>query len=616
MKKNLLKYVAVFAIIAIAILACQKENELQIETSVTTEVAQKTERVDTNQLTEILREYKGRSVEANFIGRIIGPEDQPISGAIVTLGGQQQTTDDNGIVTFINAVVNENFAYASASANGYSNGSRVMVPIYSPNNQNSFTIKLFSLENSQIIASTGGEVTIETALDRAAIIVFNNGFEDENGNPYTGNVSVSVNHLDPLSEDTANTMPGELYGIDQNYQEVTLGSYGMINVELRGNAGQKLQITNPARIMMPIHTNQMATAPSQVPMWSFNEDTGVWLEETVAYRNGDYYVSDVDHFSFWNCDAPFPVVNFNATVTDVNTGNPVAGLKVTISYSNFSRYATTNSNGNVSGKIPSGQVMTLTITDLCGTVLYSNTNFGPFNSATNITIPVTLLPTSTINVSGSVLNCSASPVTNGYVTYSSTSGQFFGTSLVTAGTHSYTAVSCSIPISIDLLGGDMSTGQTIAAITVIANPNAIANLNACAGTAAEYIRYSINGNPIQYEIQNPHGSLEPPNYVSLGSVSANGNGTLIIGNTTTLGTYPFDSNPFSTTLPSMAIKRLGDINGINPASSAGVVGAITFTITNFGPIGSYIDVSFTGNYIDLLGNASTITGDVHVLRDN
>ncbi|WP_298511657.1 hypothetical protein [uncultured Kordia sp.] len=616
MKKNLFKYLAMFGIIAIALLACQKENEPLSESSNATQVVQKAQYVNTDRIREALREFQGRRVRTNFIGRVIGRGDQPIAGATVTLGGQQQVTDDNGIVTFIGAVVYENFAYATATASGYTDGSRVMVPNYGDNNENTFTIKLFSLENAQTISSSGGEVSVRTELGREVIIAFDGGFVDENGNPYSGNVAVTVNHLDPLSEETANTMPGELYGLDRNYQEVALGSYGMVHVELRGSMGQKLQISNPATILMPIHPNQMASAPSQVPFWSFIKETGTWFEETVAYKDGAYYKAVVNHFSFWNCDAPFPVANFNATVVDAGTLVPVSGLTVTINYNSFSRYAITDNNGNVSGKIPTNQTMTLTITDHCGTVLYNDPNFGPFTGATSITIPVSLVSVSSINVSGTVLDCNGLPVTNGYVTYSSGGGQFFGTTLVTAGTHSYSAVSCSIPATINVEGADVGTGQVIASTTVIANPNATANLTACGGLAPEYIRYSINGNPVVYEIQSPWANIEQGMYLSMGTTSPIGGGTMLIGNATTLGTYPFDSNPFATGTPSMAIKRLGTSTGIDPVSSTGITGSIVFNITSIGGVGAYIDVSFSGTYIDQFGGTNTITGDAHILRDN
>jgi len=610
MKKSVTKYLALFAIIIATILACQKDNEPVLETSSSVEVKRST--VDSGQLEEKLREYRGRRVRANFVGRIINESNQPIAGAIVTLGGQQETTDANGIVTFINAIVYENFAYARVSAIGYTNGSRVMIPDLEENNQNSFTIKLFNLEASQIISSDGGEVTVRTDFDREAVVIFENGFMDEDGNPYTGNVSVNINYLNPLSEDTANTMPGELYGLDANFQEVALGSYGMVNVELRGSMGEKLQITNPAKIVMPIHPDQLATATNEVPMWSFNEDTGVWFEEAIAYRNGDYYEAEVNHFSFWNCDAPFPVVNFDATVIDASTSNPLAGVVVTITYNGFSRSATTDINGYVSGKIPSGQTMTLTITDLCGTVLYTDPAFGPFTSTTSITIPVTL-STAPINVSGTMVDCSSAPVTNGYVTYTSTAGQFFGTSLVTAGTHSYTSVSCSIPVNVDVNGIDNNSGQAVPSVTVTANPNAIANLVACGGLPTEYIRYSVNGGPLQYEILNPGAGIQAPNRSYLYASSPTGQ-TYIFGNAIALGTYPFDFST-STTSPALAMEVFGDVNGINPNATVGIPGAMQFTITNVGPVGTYIDIDFVGNYIDQSGTTRSVQGQAHIIRD-
>ncbi|MEM6720706.1 MAG: astroprincin family protein [Bacteroidota bacterium] len=623
MKNKLVQY-SLFVFVLVGVLfACEKENEPIVETTSNQQIAKSISDFDENLIRDILLENNGRFVEANFIGRIIDQEDQPIQGATVSLGGQQQTTDANGIVTFLAAGVQEHFAYASVSALGYTNGSRVMVPNIEASGQNAFTIKLFRIENTQIIPATGGEVVVENEGGSEAFIHFNEGFMDENGNPYTDDVFVSANYLNPLDEDTANTMPGDLYGMTSNYEEVALGSYGMINVELRGTSGQKLQITNTARISLPIHPNQMAASADQVPMWSFNEATGVWIEETVAQKEGDYYVADVNHFSFWNCDAPFSVVDFTATVIDQATGSPLAGVKVNITYANFTRFAWTNSNGQVSGKIPSGQTIGITITSHpCGTVLYSNPSFGPFTSATNITIPITIATQQAITVSGTVTNCANQPVTNGYVTYSSTNGQFGGVSLVTAGTHNYMSLSCVLPAIIDLEAGDMDTGQVMATTTVTANPTAITNLNICGGIATEYIRYSIDTAPTEYETLNPYAVVELPNFLSMGATRPSGFSTVINGNVTTLMTgIPFDANPFTTTTPSMVIKRLGHPDGINVANTVtaiangNITNPITFDITAFGPVGFYIDVSFSGQYVDNNGAVRFISGAAHILRD-
>ncbi|AXG70013.1 hypothetical protein KORDIASMS9_02242 [Kordia sp. SMS9] len=605
MKKNFKKYLALCTLILVTILACQKEEQIP-QDAVTATTTQKAENADSERIERALREYKGREVEGNFIGRVIDEDNQPIIGATVTLGGQQEVTDANGIVSFINVIVNQNFAYAQASAQGYSNGSRVMVPTGS----NSFTIKLFSLGNAQVITSDGGEISINSEEIGETYIRFNGGFMDENGNPYNGNVYVTANYLDPLSEDTANTMPGELYGIDANYQEVALGSYGMISVEMRGSAGEKLQITNPAQIEIPIHPSQMGAAPGSIPTWSFDENSGVWVEEGVAINNGTHFVAQVTHFSFWNCDAPFPVVNFDATVVQSGTTTPLSGMTVTISYSTFSRSAVTNASGVVSGKIPSGQVLTITVTDPCGTVVSTGT-YGPYTGATSLTLPATL-STVPVNVSGTVVNCSGALVTNGYVIYKDTGGQTLGFATVTTGTHSYTAVACSIPITIVMDGLDNATGQTIVTTAAIANPTATANLVACGGTPTEFIRFSVNAGPLQYNIINPGGGVQTPSFINLGAQSPT-SGTYIFGNTITPGTYPFDTNMAGP--PALAMEVLGDVNGIDPVATVGIPGAIQFTILNVGGVGAFMEIEFTGNYIDRFGTTRTITGEAYIIRD-
>lgn len=607
MKKNLNHYVMLCSLILMTIFACQKEDHTIYDTSSSTEISPKKKGVDTKAIDNALKEHKGEEIKRNFIGRIINEDQQPIAGATVSLGDQQKTTDNNGIVVFMGTTVHENFAYASASAAGYTNGSRLMVPT----GNDSFTIQLFTIENAQQVDAGGGEIFVETEYGEPVIIRFNGGFVDQIGNPYSGVVNVTANYLDPLAEETANTMPGELYGVDTNYQQVALGSFGMVNVELRGSSGEILQIAAPADLEIPIHPDQMSTAPSQVPMWSFNEDIGVWLEETVAYNTGTHFATQVSHFSFWNCDAPFPVVNFDATVIDASSGSPLAGLTVKITYGGFARYARTNSSGTVSGKIPSNQTMILEIIDQCGTVIHTINPFGPYSGATSITIPVTLA-TTPVTVSGTIVDCSGAGVTSGYVTYKNSAGQLLGTFIVTGGTHTYSSVACSLPLTVILDGIDNNTGQAVTTTTVVANPTATANLIACGGTPSEYIRYSVNGGTIQYDIINPGGGVQAPNFINLGASSPT-SGTYIFGNTITPGIYPFDPNMSGGS--SLAFEVLGDVNGIDVSATVGIPGAIQYTINNVGAVGAYMEIEFSGNYIDQSGTTRSIVGEAYIIRD-
>jgi hypothetical protein len=44
--------------------------------------------------------------------------------------------------------------------------------------------------------------------------------------------------------------------------------------------------------------------------------------------------------------------------------------------------------------------------------------------------------------------------------------------------------------------------------------------------------------------------------------------------------------------------------------------SIEYNLSTLGDVGEYIDVNFSGSYEDYDGNPHTISGTIHVLRDN
>ncbi len=600
---------------AFSLIACDKDVDIventEKVTTIDTHKKSEVSEID-NQLVEHTKKYNGEYIKANFIGRIINENNEPIKKAKVTIGEYEKETDQNGIVVFSNILVQQYFAYARVFADGYLDGSRVIGYNLHDGRQNNFTIKLFKFnEVAHINSDEGGKVNFKSKTGDG-VISFNPGFTDESGNKYHGDVAISINYLDPLDPDTADTMPGDLYGFTQDFEQVVLGSYGMIQVELRGVSGEKLQIIDPAKLMMPIDPDQINTAAEEVPMWSFNEHAGVWYEETIAYKEGNHYISEIPHFSFWNCDAPFPVVNFSTTVIDSTSLIPVAGLRVEITYNGHARFATTNSSGIVSGKIPANQTMTIKILDNCGNLLYINSSFGPFTGTTNITIPVTPNPLLSFQLSGTVDDCSGLPVNNGYVILNSTSGQYITGILVTGGTYNYTGINCILPSNISVVGIDLSNGQSSTNITTINPGSNTQNITLCGGLASEYIRYRINTTtgPYHYDLLKPYANIR--------------NGNIFIGSsTTTRGTYmhsntivPGTGYSFGSSSNSMFIEFLSDINGLDPNATMALSNPITFDLISVGSIGQYISINFAGDYVDYNGTINTIQGEVRIYRDN
>jgi hypothetical protein len=89
----------------------------------------------------------------------------------------------------------------------------------------------------------------------------------------------------------------------------------------------------------------------------------VWKEEGSALKNGSNYEGDVSHFTFWNCDVGFPLVNFTAQFVDTAL-NKLAYVPVSITATNLpniSRTAYTDTNGIVYGLVPANSNLTIDV---------------------------------------------------------------------------------------------------------------------------------------------------------------------------------------------------------------------------------------------------------------
>ncbi|MGX7666775.1 hypothetical protein [Flavobacterium pedocola] len=547
----------------------------------------------------------GNQVSRDFIGQVVDESNQPIQGATVKIGTSTVQTDVNGVFIIYSAVVYEKFAYITAKKSGFIDGSRAMVPTSGKNN-----VKIMMISNAPVQTVQSGEAS-EVVLPNGTKVNFDGAFQDENGVAYSGSVQVSMYHLEAFDDNLSSLMPGMLYAEDQNGNERLLETYGMMNVELKGTGGQKLQLANGhvAQIRMPIDNAQLATAPSTIPLWHFDEVNGYWKEEGSAQKVGNLYVGAVSHFSWWNCDAQFPVVNLTVNVTDPN-GNPVSNVAVqivrTASFGSISTAGFTDNNGHVSGLVPSNEVLTLNIFEAFGQCSVYSANIGPFSS--NTVLPTIVLNNSTTvfntQVVGVLKKCDNSNVTNGYVMMSRT-GNSSAFCPVSNGAFTFNTVYCNNDTGFTLKGVDYDNLQTTGSInyTFTAPVTNIGNLTACTAVT-EFISYQVdNGNTVLI-LENLNGSIGAnglPGGMSVNGSSQNG-AIYIWGSTNTPGIYT--TNEFS-----IEGQHVGVITN-------GVTNTVSFNLSAFGAVGQYIDMTFNGTYNDGAGVVHTINGVAHVIRDN
>ena len=353
-------------------------------------------------------------VESSIKGRIVDEDNLPLQDVLVTVKGEDQAitqfTDENGFFNYPSGDFNKNGQYITAEKNGYFLGAKVVNPNL---NETSFTqIKLLSMDlTGTFNTSAGGTIT---TTDGARVIFTENAIVDNSGNTYSGPVDVFVKWIDPSSDDIAAEMPGDLRAVNTDEEAVQLATYGMLAVELRSTSGAELNLADgkTAQLTFPLPNNLKESAPSTIPLWSFNEETGYWEEEGAATFQDGQYVGDVSHFSFWNCDAPFPLVVLSGNVQD-DSGNDLVYLQLAITVDGIgTRYGYINDEGNFSGKVPKNEVLNFEIKDYCGNVLFEST-YGPYTEDTDIgTITISSITSTTII--GRLITCDGAAVTNGY----------------------------------------------------------------------------------------------------------------------------------------------------------------------------------------------------------
>jgi hypothetical protein len=159
-------------------------------------------------------------------------------------------------------------------------------------------------------------------------------------------VAVSVTGYDASDPLDLSAFPGDFTGVQTGGTEIPIKSYGWIDVQLKDDAGNPLQLApgSSAQITVPVPSTLLSTAPSTIPLWYFDYADGKWKEEGSATLNGSVYIGSVSHFTPWNCDASRGCGLVQGRVVD-GDGMAVPGADIRITGPGWIQRAYTRSDG-------------------------------------------------------------------------------------------------------------------------------------------------------------------------------------------------------------------------------------------------------------------------------
>ncbi len=488
---------------------------------------------------------------ANLQGNILDENNQPSVGVNVTVGTKTVTTDSKGYFRINNASLDKGTSLVIASKAGYFKGLRVF---QATAGTNQVVIKLIRKTIAGTInGATGGDVTLSNGTK--VQLPANSVVEAFSGNAYTGSVVVSAAYIDPTATDIALRVPGSFAATDKNGSRVMLTSYGMMAVELESPTGTKLQIKtgSVATLTSPIPPAAQATAPSSISLWFVDEQTGLWKEEGTANKQGNNYVGEVKHFSFWNCDVSQNSISISMTLQSNVSPLVHATVRITRSGTGWQTvgYGYTDALGHVSGIVPPNESLLLEVLSPCGNVIYSQA-IAPLTQSTDLGIITVAGPTtSVVNFTGKIVDCNGNAVTNGYAIIT-VSNMVRYAATDASGNFSVCFISCSgSSTTAQVIGVDQATQtqSSVSNVTITLPATNAGNIVACGISSAQFINYTLDGT--NYSITSAANDSLTGYFSSQGTTFSNviiyGNQNPSVGNdniyfniknANTIGTYP------------------------------------------------------------------------------
>lgn len=313
---------------------------------------------------------EGRMEDIALSGIVRDASGTPIEGVSIVSGSSAATTNTDGFFEFdqiqVVSVLNDRSVVRFSKA-GYfdvvrsmdadddaADGASWEVVMCKKENNDFTSIKTYSSSSDQTLQA--GEMKIDMPQDGYKV--------DGTGAGYTGKVKSEMVYLDPNNERFSEMMPGgDLAAVRSDNSSAQLVSYGMTDLNMYAENGDKLQLKegSKAKLTFPIPAGMGENPPASIPLWSFNEKTGLWEEEGSAALQGNVYVGEVAHFSWVNLDYPEKQGTVYGYVKD-DTGKVLPGVRLSIGQLLASTVS--KSDGYYSHEVPANTDFSITVKNL------------------------------------------------------------------------------------------------------------------------------------------------------------------------------------------------------------------------------------------------------------
>ncbi len=342
--------------------------------------------------------------DVTFQFLITNESGEPIEAAQLSLNAENYVSDENGIIITSPQSVSSLGTKSQIFADGYDPLVKVVGGASGAVKQE--RVILFKSVSSVISSGSSGDI------DSGGTLTLPSALIADDGSTYSGEVTVKHKYLNPDNKDFLLSAPGNLLALNRAEEYQQLASYGMYMIELFDANGGVLKIPDgsTAIIEFPIADIHKNDIESNIPLWYFDEDSGLWKEDGIAHVQGDKLIAEVSHFTWWNCDLPYDFAVICLVFWD-SDGEVMPGLEVEFSVNGAAfGVAVTDANGAILAKIPVGETVDLKY--FVDGVEVGAQSIGPFDESERKEIVNTELDLA--KIFGTALDCNGELLSNGY----------------------------------------------------------------------------------------------------------------------------------------------------------------------------------------------------------
>ena len=249
-----------------------------------------------------------------------------LEGVTVSLGNRTASTNEGGWFAFTDVPA------ASGVAVGFTMTGLLpsfrTVDVLAGQTTHLPDVELQPAETVILSGAAGGEAAASDGDGSASFPA--NAFVTGTGAAYTGDVVVQIGVAVPGDADFYQVFPGGFEGETAGGTTVPFISYGFMGLSLEAGRGEPLFLADgiQAELSLRVASEDVSSAPATIPMWYFDEDRGIWVEEGEAVLQGNTYVGQVEHFTIWNWDLPTTDICLITGHVEDEDGDPVPDARV------------------------------------------------------------------------------------------------------------------------------------------------------------------------------------------------------------------------------------------------------------------------------------------------